>query len=227
MSISNYLSDKYQDFKDNLKFHYKHSNIITILTSVVNYIHNMERGTEYPEYFPYASQAAKCLVDSSILHFANFIRIHEPEINIKGKKDWSYYKRIEYFLKHFHIYQNETMRNLYFLRKIQQTQMDKLNYNYNVFHFSWLFYNCVSGTALVAITGYLFKNKNYGKHFGGRFTNAFVASVPLFAALWLNYQVSEGVKIVLVNNHVRRLGHGDLVCRKFERYPKNIEFVRY
>lgn len=227
MTAINYISDTYQDLKDSIKYHVKFSNPISILTSIKDYFHNIERGTEFPEYLPYVSVFTKHIIDSALNNLANFVRIHEPELNLEGKKDWTYYKRLEYFFYHFHIYNNETMRNIYYMKKIQKSQINRITYNYNVAHFSWLLYNTLSGTAIIALTSYFFKNKTYCNTFRGKYARPFIATIPLYLALYLNYHISDLVKVLVVNNCVRRHGHGDLICRKFERYPKNTEYTKY
>lgn len=222
MSLVNYVSDTYRDSKEWLVWHIKYSNPISILTSAYSFLQNLERGTDYPMYTPYFNRIIKGKIREVVAAAANFTRLHESELNLHGKNPISHYRRLEYILTKFHIYSNETMRNCLYYKQLLRSEYYRINTSYNYIAAAWLSYNVVSGVSIIAIVNYLFRKQGKSTP-----TAALIASVPAFAAIWLNYHASDAVKCYFVNNLVRRLGHADMVCGKFERYPKNVEFRRY
>jgi hypothetical protein len=222
MSLINKISDFVENTKENIEWHLKFSNPVTFIHSVFTGIMNLERGTEVPFYFPFLTRHIKRTIRQAIVSAGNFVRYHEPEINLEGKEPHPHYQRLEYFLQHFYLYQNETLRNLYYYKQAPKGHYERLNHQYNYIYASWLIYNAISGASLVAVTNYIFKRR-----LGAKFSTSLIATVPLSFVFVLNYHISDAVKSYFINNSVRRLGHGDIVVGKFERYPKNIEYTRF
>lgn len=214
MTLLNQIENYYDKTKDSLGWHLRHSNPITILGSIYNGFFDLERGTEMPYYFPIPTYYTKLGIKKLVTNLTFFVRYHEPEINIHGKNDITEYRRLEYFLRNFYLYQNGTMKNLMYYDQIPRTTLHRIKSFYNYTYATWFAYNIISGAALVAIVNY-------------HLPPTILSTIPLFALVWLNYQVSDSIKNYFINNSARRLGYGHLVEGLTKHVPRNVEFTSY
>jgi len=221
MSFLNYLGNSYDSFVDSAGWYLRHSNPITILQNIYHGILNIERGTEYPMYFPFLTRHIKFGINELIAYGTHFVRHHEPEINTEGRNDYTDFQRLEYFFNNFYKYQNGTMKNLMYSSQIPRTQLHRMESLYNYTALTFFAYNVISGTALVAVVNF------YARSYKPNLLTAAVATIPLYALIWFNYSLSDKVKNYFINNSARRLGYGYLNEGLFKSVPRNVDFTRY
>lgn len=221
MSLINYLENSYESFVDTAGWYLRHANPIVILDKIYNGFLDIERGTEYPMYFPFLARNIKFGINELIAYGTHFVRHHEPEINTEGRNDFTDYQRLEYFFNNFYKYQNGTMKNLMYSSKIPRSQLNRMESLYNYTALSFLAYNVISGTAIVAVVNF------YARQYKPNLITALGATIPAYALIWLNYSLSDKVKNSVINNAARRLGYGHLTAGVFKGVPRNVEFTRY
>lgn len=221
MSLLNHLGNYYDNFTDTAGWYLRHTNPITILQKIYNGVLNIERGTEYPMYFPFLARHIKFGIAELIACGTHFVRHHEPEINTVGRNDHTDFQRLEYFFNNFYKYQNGTMKNLMYYSQIPRSQLDRMESLYNYTAITFLAYNIISGTALLAIVNF------YARAYKPNLLTALVATVPLYALIWFNYSLSDKAKNYVINNSARRLGYGHLTEGVFKGVSRNVEFTRY
>lgn len=219
MSIYTKLENFYENTKENALWHAKHSNPLTILSAVFNKFMDAERGTEMPYYFPGLTKLTKDYTNKLIQIGTLFAVAHESELNSIRHKNFTNYDRLNYFARKFYFVSNPTVANLYYQAKLDEAHYQRVENLYKKLYLTHFAYNVVSGTLLVACANHYFRSRK------ATLPTVLLASVPVFASLLVNYNLSDGVKNYFLNNYVRRLGYGYLTCNRYSSYPRNVDFT--
>lgn len=221
MSLVSKSFDWYDSAKSSLCHNVRHFNPLILTTWMYNKILFQERGTEMPYYMPNQLDAIKSLTNFTVRSLTGFLHSHESELNRDSRSNHTYFKRIMYVTRNFYIYSNDTMANLYFTTKMRPGDYQRMRRLYNQAFVAFLAWNTLAGTAFIALGNFYFRSRK------ATVPTALLLSVPVLAAMWVNYHLSDGLKNYLINQKARRLGYGDLVVYKTQRYPRNVELSRY
>ena len=218
MSLYNKIENFYENAKENIQWHAKHTNPITLISTLYNKILDAERGTEMPYYLPGMTKLAKDYTNKLVQIGTLFAISHENELNTIRNKNFTNYDRLNYFSRKFYFVSNPTVANLYYQAKLDEAHYQRVENLYKKLYLTHFAYNVVSGTLLLACTNHFFRSKK------ANLPTVFLASIAGFALLSLNYKLSDGVKNYFLNNYVRRLGYGYLTCNGLSTFPRNINF---
>lgn len=217
MSLYPKIDDFIEKLKENVYYHARFSNPVTIFKSMYDSILDMERGTELPYYFPHTGRYVKNFISNIISESTIFAAAHESDLNKHKHKNHKSYDRLNYFVNNFHLYSNETIHNLYYYTKLPKAEYQRVSHLSTQLYFSSMLYNSISGTAIIALGNYYFRSRK------ATTLTALIASFPIFAALYANFRLSEIVKNYIINTQVRRLGYGQFIPNKCGTFPRNIE----
>jgi hypothetical protein len=218
MTFLNAVGDYYSNLKNIVVWNLRYGSPVTILDDIYNRILDQERGTEMPYYFPTTTKVVKQVLHSVITNSVSFVSLNESELDKHRKTQMTYYTRLGKFCKRFHSYSNDSMYNVHFYTKMTESEYHKVNTQYNNLFFLNLSYNALSGALILASSNHYFRSRK------ADLKTAFVASIPAFAALLVNYHISDGVKNYFINNSIRRLGYGQYTSSKWKHYSRNVEF---
>ena len=218
MTLYNSIGDYYSNFKNIVVWNLRYGNPITIINDIYNRFMDQERGTEMPYYFPTATKTVKHLINSNIQRSISFVGLHESELDKHRNNKMTYTNRLVKFARNFHLYSNESLFNVHFYTKMTESEYHKVTTQYNNLFLLNLVYNSVSGALILAIANHYFRARK------ADVKTAFVATIPAFAALLVNYHISDEFKNYFINNSIRRLGYGQYTSSKWSRYPRNVEF---
>ena len=218
MSVTEYVLERGKTAYENLKWELKYSSVVNWIFYPFIWVLRKERGLDFPFYF----NNQKSFVESNLAvlmeWFNNFVNHHEPE-RYPGDTSLTLYNRMKYVLKNFHIYSNDTMSNLYFGTKLPLRDYQRLVNSYNNYYTGLIVYNTLSGVFLVAMNNYFFRTRK------ATLPTVLVASLANYFLFSANYRVSYLAMDSLFNQHVRRLGHGHLIHRYRDHYPRNIDYL--
>ena len=218
MTLYNAAEDYYQKAKSIVVWNIRYGSPVTILNDIYNRILDQERGEEMPFYFPVATRVVKQILNKNINLGISFASLHESELDKHRNDKLTYYDRLGKFCRRFHLYSNESMYNCHFYTKMTESEYHKINTQYTQLLLLNLSYNALSGALILAVANHYFRSVKANP------TTAFFATIPAFAALLLNYNLSDGVKNYFINNSIRRLGYGQYTSSKYSRYARNVEF---
>lgn len=219
MTLFQKTGNYYENLKDNVVWHVRYSNPVHMFGELFNSLLDRERGTEYPLYFNNEQRMVDNYVTWLIKNSVKFAQTHESDLNKHRLNNWNYTKRLEYFLKNYYIYSNESMYNCYYYAQMENSQYQRLKTYYTHISLLSLFYNVAAGVSIIGASNFYFRHKK------ASIATAFVISLPTFAFLYLNFQFSELVKSFFINNSIRRLGYGHL-CESFPKFnslKRNVE----
>lgn len=213
------LGNYYDNLKDRVSWNLRYGSPVTVLEDLCNSFLDLERGTELPYYFPILERNVKKGLQKGFEHLANSIFVHESPLNKHRLNSWTYFRRFHYLETHFYLYSNETINNLYYYTKMTVSDYQRVNSHYQKLLFSHLAYNLVSGSLIFALVNGFFRSRK------ATLSTALIASVPTFAFLYFNYQLSDSVKNYFLNQNVRRLGYGQFIAGKAFSFPRNVELT--
>lgn len=211
MALFRKTGEFYDNLKDELTWNLRFSNPQMFLSEIQDKIGNLERGTEYPLYFPKTGRFLKSLLAKEVSLITEFVKINESELNKHRLKDWAYSERFNYFVKNFYYFSNSTLNNLYYYSNTERAHLQKVKYHYNILNTLWLASFLVFGASSISITNYFFRTRQ------SNISTALISSVVVYLSLFGFYNFSDITKNYFLNNTVRRLGYGHLTSRSLKR----------
>lgn len=211
MALFRKTGEFYENLKDELSWNLRFSNAQMFFSEIQDKIGNLERGTEYPLYFPKIGSFVKSLLAKEISLITEFVKINESELNRHRLKDWSYSERFNYFVKNFYYYSNPTLNNLYYSSNTEVAHLQKVKQHYNILNVVWLASFLLFGATSISLTNFYFRTRV------SNFSTALRASVFAYLSLYGFYHASDIVRSYFLNNTVRRLGYGHLTNRSLKR----------
>lgn len=213
-SVKQYTKNKWEKFHNELTF----GTLPAKIFSPFWWIMERDRGTTFPFYFPGEKETVVKGLDNLMEGLDLAIQNHEPE-RYSGEAKHTMVHRLKYVLKHFHIYSNETMANLYFNTRLPKRDYERIENYYNQLYLAFLAFNTVSGVSIVALTNWFYRSKKAS--IAGVMITSFFAFSLFIVPYYAGYYVMDG----FLSQYVRRLGYEQHIARYGSQYPRNVDYL--